>query len=268
MSKTRLTVLTATLFALVVPQLQAQSAPWVFGLGTGLSALSTKGTMGFDTPMFGPIEGDYDLSPDEVRDVMESAIGFATMATNGQWTIKASFLKLELGGGPSGMLDAGFGGFDWSADAFFKITGGEVTVGRTVYRSAGGGFSLTPHVGARYTKHELGLDLTIEDGGPTVLMADFADENWTDVLVGASFDFHLSPKVTWSTMVDAGFGGSEGTYKAATSLAWSLAHHWVIAPNASFTKTEFENGARGDSDWYFYDSDDITVGLAVMYLFH
>jgi len=98
MSKTRLTVLTAALFALVVPQLQAQSAPWVFGLGTGLSALNTEGTMGFDTPTFGPIEGDYDLSPDEVRDFMESAIGFATMATNGQWTIKASFLKLKLGG--------------------------------------------------------------------------------------------------------------------------------------------------------------------------
>lgn len=247
-----------------VSQLQAQSAPWVFGLGTGFAALTTEGTMGFDTPTFGPIEGDYDLSVDDVMDALESAFGFAVMATNGQWTIKASFSKIELGGGPSGMTD---GGDDWTADAFFKISGGEVTVSRTVYRSAGGGFSLTPHVGARMTKHELGLDLTIEDGGPTVLTGDFADESWTDVLVGTSFNFHLSPKVTWSTTVNAGFGGSEGTYKAATALAWSPARHWVISPNVSFTTTEFENGARGDSDWYLYDSDDTTFGLAVMYLF-
>lgn len=266
-SKIRVAILAVALCALGVPQLQAQSAPWVFGLGTGLSALSTEGTMGFDTPTFGPIEGDYDLSPDEVRDFMETAFGFATMATNGNWTIRASFLTIELGGEPSGMLDAGFGGFDWAADAFFKITGGEVTVGRTVYRSASNKFSFTPHVGARYSKHELGLDLTIEDGGPTVLTADFVDENWTDVLVGTSFDFHLSPKVTWSTTFNAGFGGSEGSYRAATSLAWSPWSHWVFAPNASFTSTEFENGARGDSDWYLYDSDDTTFGLAVMYLF-
>lgn len=93
------------------------------------------------------------------------------------------------------------------------------------------------------------------------------DQNWTDILVGTSFDFHLSPKVRWGTMFIGGFGGSEGTYKAATSLAWSPWSHWVFAPNASIKKTEFENGTRGDSDWYFYDSDGITVGLAVMYLF-
>lgn len=266
-SRIRVTVLAAALFALVVPQLQAQSAPWVFGLGTGFSAMSVEGTMGFDTPAFGPIEGEYDLSPDEIMDALETAFGFAVMATNGDWTIKAGFSKLELVGEPSGTLDAGFGGDDWMADAFFKITNAEATVGRTVYRSAGGGFSLTPHVGARYTKHELGAVLTIMDGIPTLLGGDFVDQNWTDFLVGTSFDFHLSPKVTWSTAVNAGFGGSEGSYRAATSLGWSPWPHWVIAPNASFTKTEFENGTRGDSDWYLYDSDDVTFGLAVMYLF-
>jgi hypothetical protein len=247
-----------------VSQLQAQSAPWVFGLGTGFSLLNTEGTMGFNTSAFGPIEAEYDLSPDDVQDLVETAFGFGVMASDGTWTVKASFMKIKLVDEPTGTLD---GGFDFAADAFFEITGAEVTVGRTVYRSAGGGFSFTPHVGVRYTKHELGLDLTISDGIPTVLDADFVDENWTDVLVGTSFDFHLSPKVTWSTTVNAGFGGSEGTYKAATALTWKPAAHWAISPNASFTKTDFENGTRGDSDWYLYDSDDIAFGLTVMYLF-
>jgi len=266
-SKIRVTVLATTLFALVVPQLQAQSAPWVFGLGTGFAALSTEGTVGFDTPNLGPIVGEYDLSPDEVMDALETAFGFATMATNGDWTIKAGFATMELVGEPSGTLEDGFGGFSWEADASFKVTSVEATVGRTVYRSAGGGFSLTPYVGARNTKHELSAVLTIVDGIPTLLGGDFVDENWTDVLVGASFDFHLSPKFTWGNTFNAGFGGSEGTYRVATSLGWSPWPHWVFAPNASFTKVEYENGTIGDSDWYFYDSDDTTFGLAVMYLF-
>jgi hypothetical protein len=67
--------------------------------------------------------------------------------------------------------------------------------------------------------------------------------------------------------LNAAFGGSDGTYKIGTALSWSPAAHWVISPNASFTKTEFENGTKGDADWYLYDSDDTTFGLAVMYLF-
>jgi len=260
-------MLAVALAVVGVPQLQAQSAPWTFGLGTGLGRMSSEGMQGFATASFGPIEYEFDLSPDELKDVMETAFGFATLATNGTWTAKFSYGRIKLQeDGPSGTLSPGNGGFDFSTDVFFDIKMGEFTLGRTVYRSSGNKFSLTPHVGARTTKHELGLDLTIEDGGPTESTVS-GDESWVDFLVGTSFDFHLTPKVTWSTTVNAGFGGSEGTYKAATSLAWSPASHWVIAPNASFTTTEFENGTIGDSDWYFYDSDDVTFGLAVMYLF-
>lgn len=265
--RTQATIISLALCALVAPQLQAQSAPWVFGLGTGFALLDTEGTQGFNTNVFGPIESEYDLSPGDVKDLLETAFGFGALATNGTWTANFSYGKLKLGGDVTGMLDAGFGSFDWAAEAFFEVSGGEVTVGRTVYRSAGGGFSLTPHVGARYTKHELGLDLTVSDGVPATEVSRSTDESWTDVLVGTSLAFQLSPKVSWSTMFDAGFGGSEGTYRAATAIAWSPAMHWVISPNASFMKVKFENGAKGDSDWYFYDSDDITVGLAVMYLF-
>jgi hypothetical protein len=250
-----------------VSQLQAQSAPWVFGLGTGFSLLNTEGTMGFNTSAFGPIEAEYDLSPDDVQDLVETAFGFGVMASDGTWTVKASFVKIKLVDEPSGTLDADFGSLDWAAEVSFEITGAEVTVGRTVYRSAGGGFSFTPHVGVRYTKHDLGNDLTIDPGGVPMTLAAAVEEKWTDFLVGTSFDFHLSPKVTWGTKVNAGFGGSEGTYHAATALTWKPAAHWAISPNASYTNTDFENGTRGDSDWYLYDSDDIGFGLAVMYLF-
>lgn len=259
-------ILALTLCAVVAPQAQAQSAPWVFGIGTGFAFLNTEGTQGFNTAAFGPIESEYDLSPDEVNDLLETGFGFATVATNGTWTLKLSYGKLKLGDEPTGTLDAGFGGFDFAADAFFEVKSGEFTLGRTIYRSEGNKFALTPHVGARYTKHELGLDLIVMDGIPTELSGG-VDETWTDFLVGTSVDVTLSPKWSWGTVLNAAFGGSDGTYKVGTALSWSPAAHWVISPNASFTKTEFENGTKGDADWYLYDSDDTTIGLAVMYLF-
>lgn len=265
MNSMKTTILALASFALLAPEAQAQSAPWVFGLGTGIGRMSTDGTMGFVTSAFGPVENEIDLSPDDVQDLFETGFGFATVATNGTWTAKLSYGRIKLGDEATGTLDAGFGGFDYAADAFWDIKSGEFTLGRTVYRSPGNGFALTPHVGARYTKHEVGLDMTVMGGIPTELIG--VEENWTDVLVGTSLDFVLSPKWTWGTVLNAGFGGSEGTYKVATALSWKPASHWVISPNASFTTTEFENGTRGDSDWYLYDSDDSTVGLAVMYLF-
>jgi len=265
-SKLRVAVLSLVFCTLAVPQLQAQSAPWVFGLGTGFSLLNTEGTQGFNTTAFGPIEGDYDLSPGDVNDLLETAFGIGAMATNGTWSVNAGFGKFKLGDDVAGTLDAGFGGFDYAAEAFFEVTSGEFTVGNTVYRSQGGSFALTPYIGARNTKHEVGLDLTVADGIPTMVSRG-TDHSWTDVLVGSSFDVTLSPSLSWNTSLNAGFGGSEGTYTAATGLAWSPAAHWVISPNASYQAVDFEHGARGDSDCYFYDSNDTTVGLAVMYLF-
>ncbi len=259
-------ILALALWAVVAPQAQAQSAPWVFGLGTGLARMSTEGTQGFNTALFGPVEADFDLSPDEFKDLMDTGIGGAFVATNGTWSVKASYGKIKLGGMPSGTLDAGFGGFDFEAEAFFEIKAAELTIGRTAYRSASNKFALTPHVGVRNTKHELGLDMIIMDGVPTAFSGGL-DESWTDVLVGTSLDFVLSPKWTWGTVLNAGFGGSESSFKVATALSWKPAAHWAISPNASWMTTEFVNGTKGDSDWYLYDSTDISVGLAVMYLF-
>ena len=100
--RARLTILALALGAVLAPQAQAQSAPWVFGLGTGFSLLNTEGTQGFNTTAFGPIESDYDLSPGDVNDLLETAFGFGAMATNGSWSVNAGFMKLNsTGNNPS-----------------------------------------------------------------------------------------------------------------------------------------------------------------------
>jgi hypothetical protein len=87
------------------------------------------------------------MDPSDFQDAMESVIGLGGYATDGTWTIKASFMKLELGGEPSGSLPAAVGGGTFAFDALFEITSGGVTVGYTAYRSTNMKFSFTPYAG-------------------------------------------------------------------------------------------------------------------------
>ena len=90
---------------------------------------------------------------------------------------------------------------------------------------------------------------------------------WTDVLIGTSLGYVLSPKWTWSAGADAGFGGSEGTYSFKTGLSWKALKHFSFSPNFKYSAIEFENGVKGDSDWYLYDANEFGAGLSVLYHF-
>lgn len=41
--------------------------PWVFGMGTGIARMSSEGSLGFDTDLFGPVEATFDLDPDDFK---------------------------------------------------------------------------------------------------------------------------------------------------------------------------------------------------------
>ena len=77
----------------------------------------------------------------------------------------------------------------------------------------------------------------------------------------------LAEKWVWNNRVDAGFGGSEGTYSANTGVTWRFYKGWASTLYSKYTAIEFENGNRGDADWYLYDVDEFGVGLAVLYNF-
>lgn len=55
-------------------------------------------------------------------------------------------------------------------------------------------FSLTPYAGVRYAKHELGVGLSITQGASTTAVSSGLDNDWTDVLIGTSIGYKLSPK--------------------------------------------------------------------------
>lgn len=264
MKNSRTIILALALCLAGVSQLEAQTPPWVFGIGTGLARMSSEGTQGFNTNAVGPVEAPFDLSPDDFKDLMESGFGVATFLTNGTWMIKASVGQLKLGGDGVGTLQDGR---QFSASAGFDITVAEASVGYTLYRSPANKFAFGSHVGALYTKHELSLDVSVADAGGPSNLSGATEESWTDFLVGTSFDISLAPKLGWGTVLDVGFGGSNGSFKAASALSWQVRPHIALSPNVSFSTTDFENGTKGDADWYLYDADDTTVGLAVMFIF-
>ena len=165
--------------------------------------------------------------------------------------IRYSFGMLELEGNSS---ESGI-----SANIDYKTSGGELTVGYPIYKSSPVSFSLLG--GLRYTKQELKSRVT---DGVTTLTTD-NDNNWTDAVIGATADVQLSDNWTWNTRGDAGFGGSEGVYSASTGVTWRFLENWSATLSAKYAAVEFENGNQGDADWYLYDVDETTMGLAILY---
>ena len=226
-------------------------AEWNFGIGTGFSMLKIDGDIGIETKLAGPVKFPAKLDPEDTRDLMQSAFGFGGYATDGTWMVRYSFGMLELEGNGA---DGGI-----SANIDFKTTGGELTVGYPVYKSSPLSFSLLG--GLRYTKQELTSRVS---NGVTTLSTD-NDNNWTDAVFGATADVELSKDWSWNTRADAGFGGSEGTYTGSTGVTWRFLEHWSGTLSAKYAAVDFENGSRGDADWYLYDVDETTAGLTILY---
>jgi len=232
-------------------------AEWNFGIGTGPQLLNVSGDVGMNTALLGPVELDIDLDPDDVADLAESAFGLSGYATDGKWMIQASAGKLQLEEDAStGTSDGG----TLSADVEFDITGSELTAGYPIYNMEA--VMLRAYTGVRYTRHE--FDVRITGTGFSGVHKSI-DESWTDVLIGLSADVPFAEKWNWNVKADAGFGGSEGTYLASTGLTWRFYGGWSGTLFGKFVAVDYENASKGDADWYLYDVDESTLGLAVMY---
>lgn len=227
-------------------------AKWNYGIGTGLFRMNADGDQGFNT-LSGPVEFKVDLDPEDFSDLTKTAIGFAGYATDGTWMVQYSYSNIELeDSASSGPVSVSIG---------FDIVGAEITVGRPVYRTPK--MNLGVFGGMRYISHELSSDVTV--GGRTI--GSSIDNDWTDVLVGLTLAVPLAEKWLWNNRFDAGFGGSEGTYSANTGVTWRFYKAWSGTLYGKYAAIEFENGSRGDTDWYLYDVDEFGVGLAVLYNF-
>ena len=236
---------------------KAAAEGWTAGIGTGLFALNVDVTQGIDVPALGgAVTVDLKLEPSDVREYTDSAIGFGGFAAKGKWKILYSYASIKLEDSVSGDV----GGTPVFARVSFTATGAELA---STYRFAvTGGHAWGVLGGVRYTKQELDGVLT---AGPTVSRS--IDESWTDVLVGLTHGVRFKERWSWNNRVDVGLGGSEFAAFAKTGATWNFATKWLADFYGRYYSIDFENGNRGDADWYLDDGSEYGVGVSIIYKF-
>ena len=233
-----LTLLSVSSIALA--EADSESDNWSFGIGTSFFALNVEGDVGINTQL-GPSVTKLDLDFDDVNNAMDSAAGIAGFAQKGDWKINYALGKLKLEGetGPR-RLSFSTSALDVNLEHPLSITG------------------LSIYGGLRYTDHELDFK------GPVINRS--LDEDWVDVYVGLAYVMAIAPDITWSTRVDIGGGGSDGSATFNTGINWEFSEQWLATFYGKYYTVEYENGSKGDSDWYLYDNDEFGLGLGISYL--
>lgn len=233
-------------------------AEWNLGIGTGPQWLAVSGDVGINT-VLGDVELDVDLDAKDIKDVTKSAIGLGGYVTDSNWFFQYAVGKLELEEKASRGVRTGA---TLTAKVNFDVTGAELTAGYFIYKIPA--LQLRAYTGARYTKHELDLSISGIGFFPGNRTRSIS-ESWTDALIGLSVDVPFAEKWSWNIKTDAGFGGSEGTFLASTGLTWRFYGGWSATLFGKYVAVEYENGSKGDSDWYLYDVDESTLGLTILY---
>lgn len=250
-------LLAGILMCAFVPGAGAQEQ-WRHQIGTGLFGLNINGDIGFGTKAVGPVEVNADLNMSDIMDATESAFGFAGASTNGIWTIFYGAGQLKLEESNDGTTAAGL---DADANLDFKDIYAEAgatykfaTTGRNDWGVLGG---------LRYLKHDYDIDVEV---GPQNASRSI-NNDWVDVLIGATHRFNINEALAWNNRADLGFGGSNGTYHVRSAIDWRVAKSWLISFYGDYKHVDYENGNKGDNDWYKYDVDEFGPGIAFAYMF-
>jgi len=242
---------------LVCVPVQAQDS-WRHGIGTGIYALNIEGDTGLDTSL-GPVKLNTDLDSEDVQDLIDSAFGLGGFSTNGTWTIFYNAAQLEFVGSNRGTILSGT-----PASGSVSLTATVAEVAASYNFANTGNHNWGVLLGARYTKHDYDAKLTIGASSATRNLS----QNWTDAIVGLTHSYPLSDKWSWNSKANVGFGSdTDGTYFVNTGLTWQFADSWSSTLYGQLLHYNYENGSRGDPDWYLYDADEYGVGLNILYHF-
>jgi hypothetical protein len=243
--KSLLAIPFALALALVLaPGAQAAQGEWKFGLGTGLSSFSLDGEIGFPGPEGGLIF-DVDLDNGDTNDLIDSGFGVHGFAAKGKWQIVYAVGSVTLEDADAGL------------EAEWERTQAEVAM---VYNFAKtGNHAWGALFGVRHIAH----DWTFMTEAFTAEL----DESWTDGIVGITHSVPFGPKWSWANRLDAGFGGSEGSFLFSSTVNWHFTKHWSLNFGARMSSVEFGDEDEIDNvDFYLYDVDEPSFGLGVMYV--
>jgi outer membrane protein OmpA-like peptidoglycan-associated protein len=240
---------------------RAEADEWTTGIGTGVFGLNLDGKMGFGTDNLGTFKFDnVDISMSDIADVTDSAFGLNGFTTNGTWTFLYGASHLKLEGDSNGVTATGASA---RLDSELKWVRAELAV---AYKFADNGRSAWSVLGgANYTKQDYESRLTAPAGSA----GRSTKYDWTDGILGLMNTYTFAPQWQWVNRVDAGGGGSDGTYHARTSFNWDpgRAKAWVFSFYADYKRVNFENASEGDANWYKYRVSEFGPGIGFGYVF-
>ncbi len=254
MKSIRSSILTLSLVASFVFAGTASANDWQFGVSLGLQALNMEGDIGLGTLAGGSVETDFDLDYDDIDNAMEDAFGLSGFAQKGQGKINFAFGVMELVGEADS--DLPLLGTNLASELSWKKSVADVNF---EYLFENSPFSM--YAGLRYTEHEIDLEVTL---GMLTIGREI-EEDWVDFYVGLGYALPIAENIVWSTKVDAGAGGSDGSYTVKTGLNWRFCEQWIASFNGKWYSVDFENGSKGDPDWYVYNAEEFGLGLAITY---
>jgi len=223
---------------------------WRFGIGTGISSFSLDGDIGFAraSPAGGVI-ADVDLDNSDTSDLIDSGFGFAGVATRGPVAILFSYGSITLEDSAAGL------------DAEWERTKTEIAVNYRFLQA--GRHNLGVIAGIRNVEHDWDV-VSVDDAAPDI--RDVNDD-WTDLVLGLTYIVPINAQWAWSNRMDMGFGDTEESFYAATALNWKPLEHWLFNVNLKYTKLEIgDDGDIDDSDFYYYDVAEPSIGIGFMYL--
>ncbi len=251
--------LNCTFAALLIASPLASADDWTYGIGTGIGALSISGDAGFHTQAEGPIEFDASLDPSEVFDYVSSSLSFAGFITNQVYTFNYSYMRLELEDDVGLTLPDGDAGvatvkqittrFDLSGEYKFYNRG------RNAFSVFGGLYNYEKEYEAKLVVS----NQAVFDGS--------VDSDWTDFYVGLKQSYAFSKSFHWHNKFRVGAGDSDSFWGVNSTVVEMFSENWAGTFTLDYVNYDYENGNRGDEDWFFYDASEASAGIGLMYVF-
>jgi opacity protein-like surface antigen len=214
---------------------QLEVTPYLFGAGL-------DGTVGVRS-----VEGELDADFDEILDNLDSAFMGTVELRRGRFGLLLDGLYFKLADEETS---------SWQGPGGVGSATGELEATTTMQLyQIGLGYRVGERVavdliaGARYTKLDADLDLTVTTGGllPGGARSVSDDQSWWDPVIGARVLIPIGER--WTAVLYGDFGGfgvgSDSTYQLIAGLNWQFAKHFSVKAGYRYLYQDYEDDDEG-----------------------
>lgn len=193
---------------------------WQFEITPYLFASGLNGTVGI-----GGVEGDLDMSFNDIWDRLDKAFMLLATAQKGDWIFGFDGMYVKLGGEQASSWQGPLGNSNTAqlnADMTEQIY--SLSAGRNIAQQNSG--SRLDVLGvARYTNLESSLNLALTTGSdllPDGSRSVGAEVDWWDAAIGLRYIAPFTDRWEFVGYADVGAGGSDLTYQVLAGVNWQF----------------------------------------------